>query len=126
MKLRELFINWLTESRYVAHLEQHVEQLRGDLSTRIAEKDTLVRALRLELAAVKAENERMRLVLMPLGSPAGAMYAAKFGQTVTQETQVTAPQGWDGELKKMLQEEEDGIRSRGRIQEHESRPDDGA
>ena len=44
------------------------------------EKDTIIRALRIELAEVKAENERMRMVLMPLGSPAGQMYAAKFGK----------------------------------------------
>lgn len=128
MSLREIFIDWLTSSRYVAYLEKSVDQLRGDFTARLSEKDVLIRSLRIELAAVKAENERMRLVLMPLGSPAGAMYAAKFQAQPTSQAQPTVqePRDWQGELSKMLKEEEDGIRSRGRIQEHEPGADDGA
>lgn len=121
MKLKEIFLNWLTESRYVQHLEKHVEELRCDLAARLAEKDTTIRQLRLKIASLEADNERMRLVLMPLGSPAGAMYAAKFQAPVPAQAAVD---DWQGELNKMLQEEENGIRESGRVQEHEPRADD--
>jgi hypothetical protein len=69
----------------------------------------------------------MRLVLMPLGSPAGQMYAQKFRPIAVKPGEVVdVPLDWNGELKKMLEEEEDGIRNVGRLQEHESRPDAGA
>jgi len=130
LSLREIFIDWLTSSRYVEYLEKSGDQLRDDFSARLSEKDVLIRSLRIELAAVRSENERMRLVLMPLGSPAGALYAAKFqAQPASQAQPTLAAQearDWQGELSKMLKEEEDGIRSRGRIQEHEPRADDGA
>ncbi|HXF12232.1 MAG TPA: hypothetical protein VN517_03705 [Terriglobales bacterium] len=121
-------MNWLFP--YRTHLEAELKQQREDFAALLAEKDTQIRSLRIELAGVKDENERMRLVLMPLGSQAGQLYAAKF-QPMTQvqpakDSSFTGPQDWQGELNKMLQEEEDGIRSRGRIQEHKSGTDDGA
>lgn len=118
---------------YRAHLEDEVKYLKAETAARLSDKDTLIRSLRIELSGVKAENERMRLVLMPLGSPAGQMYAVKFqagsqfqGQQSASTPSPPASIDWQGELNKMLQEEEDGIRSRGRIQEHEPSTDDGA
>lgn len=135
MNLRELFIQWLTGSQYLRHLEEELSTLRMDFSQRLNEKDIYIKSLRVELAGVKQEAERMRLVLMPLGSPAGQMYAAKF-QTGPVKSDIGV-QGsspirsdmaldWQGELNQMLKEEEHGIRSRGRIQINESPTDDGS
>ena len=116
MKLKELIIDWLTESRYIRALEKHLDTQRSDFLVRLAEKDTLLRGLRIEFATMKAENERMRLVLMPLGSSAGQVYSAKFQSGVgtvpvleKKDTTFEGPLDWQGELNKMLQEEEDGI-----------------
>lgn len=122
MKLKELFIDWLTESRYIKTLERHSAEIRADFTHRLSEKDTLIRMQRIEIALLKQDNEQMRLVLMPLGSPAGKLFADKFQNAPT----APVPQDWQAELNKMLEEEDNGIRSRRRIQEHEQSTDDGA
>lgn len=101
-----------------------VEQFLKDEHTRqLSEKDVTIRQLRLELANEKAESERMRFVLMPLGSPAGATYVAKFGNTPEPPKQ-TEVLDWRTPLTKMLEEEEHGTHGAGRKEVHESSADD--
>lgn len=96
---------------YRTHLEAELKQQRADHIERLGEKDTTIRSLRVELAAAKADIERLR------NAPQ---------KPVSNLEHIEPPSGWDAELSKLLQEEEDGIRNSGRIQEHEPRTDDGA
>jgi len=129
LSIRELIIDWLTSSRYVRWLEtRHTEQ-RQDYIERLAEKDSRIRELRTEVAGLKLECDRMRLVLMPLGSPVGAAYAERFNGQPKPPIDMPAfdgPLDWNAELNKMLKEDEDGLHGEGRVQEHESSANDGA
>lgn len=105
-------LDWLFSSRYIAHLE-------AELVSRLAEKDALIRQLRIELAEVKAMRYAPPLAVKSFAHPDDKLSRPLSVATVT-------PQDWQAELTKLLQEEEDGIRSGGRVQEHESRAHDGA
>lgn len=99
-------MNWLFP--YRTHLENELKQQRADFETRLAEKNLQIRVLRSELAATKsAELPEQPVIPVHTPSPEEIL-------------------DWQGQLNKLLQEEEDGIRNRGRIQEHEQSADDGA
>src|ERR1700749_3645665 len=107
MKIRELFIDWLTSSRYIRHLEMSSATMRQDFQERLQEKDAIIAALRTELAAEKLESDRMRLILMPLGSVPGAAYAAQYNQKppVPKQPEFAEPaiaSGWEAELQEFL------------------------
>ena len=108
MTFRE-FLDWLTTSRHTRSLEAQLVTQRQDFLTRLAEKDTIIQELSARLSAERLECDRMRMVLMPLSSGAGAMYAARFAG-VKQEKPPTAkaPNGtldWPGELERLLKME---------------------
>ena len=129
MTLRELIIDWLTASRYVKWLEtRHAEQ-RQDYTERLAEKDALNFQLRTEIAGLKLECDRMRLVLMPLGSPSGAIYAEKFHSQPKPAVDRPAfePVGdWAAELEEIYKKEaRDGVHGEGRQEINQPRTDDG-
>lgn len=108
-------IEFFTASRYIGVLEAQMKQQREDFLERLAEKNTTIRQLRVELGFARAEGEQLKVgPTPPVAPPTQAVQPQEF------------PQGWDSELKRMLQEEEDGIRNRGRIQEHQPSADDGA
>jgi HPt (histidine-containing phosphotransfer) domain-containing protein len=111
----------LTASRYCHSLEQRLIQERQDFTERLGEKDARIKELRTELAGAKLEGDRMRLALMPLASPAGAMYAEQANKPRPPVIPAfSGSQDWQSELRQLIEEEErDGIRERGRIQEHE-------
>jgi hypothetical protein len=112
-------MSWLTSSRYVGWLEKfHVEQ-RDDFQVRIAEKDARIRELRIELGEVKAENDRMKLVLMPALSLRTPPVKKVMEMPLP-------PLDWQGELQEMLKGEKDGISDSGRVQVNQSGADDGA
>ncbi len=118
-------MNWLRLFfPYRTHLEDELKQQRADFTARLLEKDVLVRQLRLELANIKVDRERMWAALMPPRPLGGQIHAAQFqgGQPDAMQPH----EDWQGELSKLLKEEEDGIRSGRRIQEHEPGADDGA
>lgn len=121
MTIRELIVDWLTASRYVKWLESRHDEQRGDYERRLAEK-------RLEIVALKLEYERMRLVLLPFGSQAGADYAKKFGPSSERKPsevlEFRGPIDWPGQLKQMLEEESNGVPSDGRKEVHQSATDD--
>ena len=129
MTLRELVIDWLTSSRYVKWLETRHQEQRQDYTERLAEKDSQIKHLRIELAGTKLECDRMRAVLMPFGSPAGAAFAQQY-QTSNKPPVIPAfdgPDDWQAELNKMYEKEkEDGIHEQGREEVHEPAADDGA
>ena len=130
MTLRELFIQWLTASRFIKSLEARIIEQRQDYTELIADKQNQIKLLRIELAGSKLECDRMRAVLMPFGSPAGAAFAQQY-QTGNKPPMVPAfdgPDDWQAELNKIYEEERsDGIHEQGReLQEHESRPGNGA
>jgi len=91
------------------------EAQRQDWAERLFEKEKRINELRTELAGLKIEADRMRLVLMPLGSPAGALYAQRFDHDRKPQAEVPefdGPLDWASEMKKLVdQEEEDGSRS---------------
>lgn len=103
---------------YRTHLERELKQQREDFAERLAEKNLQIRMLRGELALAKSERGALAIVepQRPLQESFDKYPARSF----------VGPQDWQGELNKMLQEEEDGIRNRGRVQEHEQSADDGA
>jgi len=130
MTLRELIIDWLTASRFIKSLEARIIEQRQDYTELIADKQNQIKLLRIELAGSKLECDRMRAVLMPFGSPAGAAFAQQY-QTGNKPPMVPAfdgPDDWQAELNKIYEEERsDGIHEQGReLQEHESRPGNGA
>lgn len=126
MTLRELFINWLTGSRFIQSLEQRIAEQRQDYTERLAEKDLLIRLLRTESASLKLECDRMRAVLMPFGSPAGSAYSQRYDTTSKPPVvpEFTGPDDWSAELHKIYQEEEDGLRSERQEEIHKQTPDD--
>ena len=110
MTIRELIIDWLTASRYVKWLEaRHIEQ-RQDHTSHLSEKDSQIKHLRIELSAVRYECDRMRSVLMPFGSPAGAAYAQKYHASAPPVVPAfDGPDDWQAELNKLYTEETNGI-----------------
>jgi len=97
------------------HLMGELKQQREDFQERLREKDAEIRRLRAELGSkgVRMEApEPKRLPVMYVDPTKAGIY--------------TAPLDWQGELNQMLKEEEDGIRSGGRVQEHQPSADDGA
>ena len=130
MSVREIIIDWLTASRFIKSLEARIIEQRQDYTELIADKQNQIKLLRIELAGSKLECDRMRAVLMPFGSPAGAAFAQQY-QTGNKPPMVPAfdgPDDWQAELNKIYEEEQsDGIHEQGReLQEHESRPGNGA
>ncbi len=129
MTIRELFIQWLTASRFIKSLEARIVEQRQDMTERLAEKDAQIKTLRAESAGLKLECDRMRAVLMPFGSPAGAIYAQTYG-TASKPPVVPAfsgPDDWQAELNKLYEKEQkDGTHGNGRDEVHQSAPDDAA
>lgn len=129
MTIRELFIEWLTATRYMRWLEQgHAEQ-RQDYTERLAEKDQIIHGLKVELAGLKLECDRMRLVLLPMGSPAGAIYAAQYTEGAVHERPPLAPvfdvpRSWEAELQSLMEEDDNGIHGSGRNEINQSGSDD--
>jgi hypothetical protein len=128
------FCETLLRSRYVQHLESEVAALKVLMRERIREKDEVIAGLREENAALKQECDRMRLVLMPMSSPAGAAYAAahlprpgmppKFAQEPS-SWQAYVSQHIAEEEKKAKEELQNGVQGKGRDTVHQS-PADGA
>ena len=107
-------IDWLLSSSYIASLNERIAEQRTDFAAQLAEKNTQIRSLRIELAQFKVENERLRNNEQRVEVRNG---------TATATPEKT---DWQADLQKLLKEEEDGIRSGRRIQEHQSSTDDGA
>ena len=122
LTLRRWLADVLTASRYCQSLERMLQEQRQDFTVRLAEKDTRIRELKTDLAGLKLESDRMRLVLMPLGSPAGQMYADRFqGQHAPPPVvpEFAGPLDWNAELQQMLDKEmADGTCGERRISEH--------
>lgn len=129
MTLRELFIQWLTASRFIQSLEARIVEQRQDFTESLADKQNQIKILRIELAGAKLECDRMRAVLMPFGSPAGAAFAQQY-QTGSKPPLVPAfegPDDWESELNRLYKEEsEDGIHEQRRKEVQQSAADDAA
>ena len=131
MTLRELFINWLTASRFIKSLEARISEQRQDYTERLADKDTRINQLRTEVAGLKLECDRMRLVLLPFGSPAGAEYARHLQHSFhverppTDKPAFTPSDDWQAELNMVIAEEEkkNGLRDERQEAVHESGAD---
>jgi len=75
MTLKELFIDWLTESRYCRSLELRCAELRSDYTERLYEKDAVIKRLTAELVSVKHENQQLTQILIPrLANPEPQSY----------------------------------------------------
>lgn len=127
MTLRELFINWLTASRFIKSLEQRIAEQRQDYTERLLEKDALIRLLRTEAASLKVDNDRLRAVVMPT-SPLGAAYMQNLNTVKPPVVPAfSGPDDWQAELNKLYREEENnGIQSERREELHKSGSDEGA
>lgn len=108
MTLRELFINWLTASRFIRSLEARLVEQRQDYTERLGEKDARIKELKAELATLKIECDRMRTVLLPFGSPQGAMYAQRYDAQPKPAVvpEFAGPDDWQAELAKVIEEEQ--------------------
>lgn len=129
MTLRELFINWLTASRFIQSLEARLIEQRMDYTGRLGEKDARIKELRSEVATLKIECDRMRMVLLPFGSPQGTLYAQRFDGRQKPEVvpEFTGPDDWQAELAKVIEEErKHGGHEQGREAVSKSFVDDGA
>lgn len=128
MTLRELFIQWLTASRFITSLENRIAEQRQDYTEHLGEKDALIHLLRTEVASLKLECDRMRSVLLPT-SPLGAAYAHRFDAPPQKPPQVPAfdgPDDWQSELNRMYAKEQDGTHGERREEVHEQATDAGA
>ncbi len=129
MTLRELFIQWLTASRFIKSLEARIIEQRQDYTELIADKQNQIKLLRIELAGSKLECDRMRAVLMPFGSPAGAAFAQQY-QTGNKPPMVPAfdgPDDWQAELNKIYEKEQsDGVSEQRREEVQQPASDDAA
>lgn len=92
MKLKELFIEWLTESRYIQHLE-------AELKERLEEKNAQIRQLQVDLAI-----ERRRKQHKALDRETAAPKPYEWNNFTLPND---ATKDWASDLNKMLQEEED-------------------
>ena len=129
MTLRELFIDWLTASRFIQALEARIVEQRQDFTEIIADKNNQIKLLRIEIAGLKLECDRMRTVLMPFGSPAGAAYAQQYqtGNKPPVVPEFNGPDDWQAELNKLYEkEQENGIHEQGRQAVHEQTSDEAA
>jgi hypothetical protein len=117
------FRDWIADlfaaPKLIPFLEDELKRERQEHKEHLAEKDARIRELRLELADVKAENDRMR------AAPAVFVRgdAAKRPALIPV---VELPLDWNGELQRMLKEEEDGVHGKRREEVDQSRSDDGA
>jgi hypothetical protein len=93
------------------HLIHQLQEQRADFKEQLAGKDLEIKRLRAELQTRGVRMEAPVVTAVPL----------KFNWPETPESK-----SWDTQLNEMLQEEEDGIRSGGRVQEHQSSANDGA
>ena len=128
MSLRDVVIDWLTASRYIKSLKARYIEQRQDYTERLAEKYARIRQLETECAGLKLECDRMRMVLLPLGSEAGLAYAERFNGYKRPETIVPefdGPLDWQSEVQRMIGDN-NGIPSEGRETVHQSAPDDAA
>ena len=129
MTLRELFIDWVTSSRYIAWLEDRHQEQRQLYTQWLSEKDNQIKLLRIELAGPKLECDRMRSVLMPFGSPVGAAFAQQY-QTGTKPPVVPAfdgPDDWQAELNKIYEKEQsDGVHEQRWEEVHQPASNDAA
>lgn len=129
MSLRDLIIDWLTASRYVKWLEARHEEQRQLYTQWLAEKDSQIKTLRVELAGAKLECDRMRAVLMPFGSPASAIYAQTYGTGSKPPVvpEFSGPDDWQAELNKLYEKEsKDGVQEQRWEAVHEPTAHDGA
>ena len=127
MTLRELLINWLTGSRFIESLEARYQEQRQLYTQWLAEKDALIRTLRTESASLRLECDRMRAVLMPFGSAAGAAFSQRYdGQAKPPVVpDFSGPDDWQAELNKLYEKEsKDGVSGERRQEVHEPRTDD--
>ena len=129
MNFRELFINWLTASRFIKSLEARIIEQRQDYTEILADKQNQIKLLRIELTGAKLECDRMRAVLMPFGSAAGAVFAQQY-QTGNKPLVVPAfdgPDDWQAELNKIYEkEQEDGVHEQRREEVQQPASDDAA
>ena len=107
MTLRELIINWLTASRFIRSLEARIVEQRQDYTQLLADKQNQIKLLRIELAGLKLECDRMRAVLMPFGSPAGSAFAQQYqsGSKPPVVPEFTGLDDWSAELNKLYDKE---------------------
>ncbi len=107
-------LEFFTSSRYIGVLEDLLKQRREDYREVLAERNAEIRRLRAELGS--------RGVTMETTIGPGAALKA----SALLDPELDGPPDWSHELNQMLKEEEDGIRSGGRVQVNESGSDDGA
>jgi hypothetical protein len=75
-KIRQVFTD-LFGSRYMNMLETVNTQLRLDYEQRLNERDETIADLRDQLAQARVKIEGYELVLLPLASPVGKLFAPK-------------------------------------------------
>ena len=109
MNIREAIVDWLTGGGEARMFQRIID-----------DKDAQIRLLRIELARTRSDAER---VPQPQIQNAGTVPVVESRPEVKAQE---LPLDWPGELAKMLKEEEDGIRSRRRVQIDEPGSDGGA
>jgi hypothetical protein len=123
------FRDWIADlfaaPKLIPFLEDELKRERQEHKEHLAEKDARIRELRLELADVKAENDRMR------AAETGELARMPHDNAKTMIGPFTLPNpeqplDWNGELARMLKEEEDGVHGKRREEVDQSGSDDGA
>lgn len=123
MTIREAIIDWLTGGRYQRIMETYerlVQKQYEHSRERLAEKDAQIRLLRVEL-----QQARSGLVPPP---PTNSVSVPRKSAVESRPAAVASDMtlDWNGELRRLIEEEQDGLRKHGREEIHKQTSDDGA
>ena len=101
-KIRNFFAE-LFASSYVIRLEIDLSQLRQDFSERLLDKEAQVEEYRRRVVLLEAENARMRQVLLPMSTPAGAAYGELIYPTEQRAPVVIPPRtNWRNYMEEQM------------------------
>ena len=122
MTLRELFIDWLTSSRYIKSLESARIEQRQLYESLLADKSEQIKSLRIQVAGLDAECRQLRGEL----NPKLRQYVGRQEQKPQVKPEFAAPVDWQAEVQRIAKEQQDGTHELGRKEVHQQASNDGA
>jgi len=124
VSIRELFIDWLTSSRFIKSLEAANIQQRQLYESLLADKAEQIKNLRIQVAGLDAECRQLRAELNPRF--AKNQYLGKQEQKPQVKPEFNSPLDWQAEVQRIAKEQQDGTHELGRKAVHEQAANEGA
>lgn len=127
MSIREIFIDWLTSSRYIKSLESARIEQRQLYESLLADKAEQIKNLRIQVAGLDAECRQLR---EPWFASNRAIYPGRLVRPTEPKPPVTpafnTPSDWQSEVARIAKEQQDGTHELGRKAVHEQAANEGA